>query len=169
MESQDRAGTPLRYYPERSVWTTWMISYHAIRAKSVATANLLLLWACLDNKDLWYGLFAEASIKFGAVAGCLPEWLSSIIDNEVDFITAMQLLHSYSLAEGVQDVASYATHPVVHRWAFNIQDEEQQAVFTRLAVVVVGWAVRDRSKKEYSGVQRRLLAHAQQCCQWVIR
>ena len=166
MESQDRAGTLLRDYPERSIWTTWMISYHAIRAKSMATANLLLLWACLDNKDLWYGLLAEAR---GAVAGYLSEWLPGVVDSEVDFIAAMQLLHSYSLAEGVQDVASYATHPVVHRWAFNIQDEEQRAVFTRLAIVVVGWAVPDMSKKGYSGMQRRLLAHAQQCYQWVIR
>ena len=82
---------------------------------------------------------------------------------------AMRFLHSYSLVKGVQDLASYATHPVVHRWAFHIQDEEQRAIFTRLAVVVVGWAVPDRSKKEYSGVQRRLLAHAQRCCRWVIR
>jgi hypothetical protein len=53
----------------------------------------------------------------------------------------MQLLRSYSLVEAVQDLASYATHPVVHRWAFHIQDEEQRAVFTWLAVVVVGLAV----------------------------
>jgi hypothetical protein len=43
MKSQDRAGTLLRDYPERSVWTTWMIWYHAIWVKSMATANLLLL------------------------------------------------------------------------------------------------------------------------------
>jgi hypothetical protein len=52
MESQDRTGTPLRDYPNRSVWTTWTISYDAIRAKNTAAANVLLLWACLDNKDL---------------------------------------------------------------------------------------------------------------------
>ena len=169
MESQDRAGMPLRDYPDRSVWTTWMISYHAIRAKSMAAANLLLLWACLDNKDLWYGLLAEAGMQFTAVADSLSEWLPGIANDEVDFIAAIQLLHSYSLVEDVQGLASYATHPVMHRWTFHIQDEEERAVFTRLAVVVVGWAVPDNSKKEYSGVQRRLLAHAQQCCQWAIR
>jgi hypothetical protein len=169
MESQDRAGMPLRDYPDRSMWTTWIISYHAIRAKSMAAANLLLLWACLDNKDLWYGLLAEASMQSTAVADYLSEWLPNIANDEVDFIAAMQLLHSYSLVEGVQDLASYATHSVVHRWAFHIQDEGQRAVFTWLAVAVVGWAVPDRSKKEYSSMQRRLLAHAQRCCQWVMR
>ena len=101
MESQDRAGMPLRDYPDRSVWTIWIISYHAIRAKSMATANLLLLWACFDNKDLWYGLLIEASMPYRAVAGYLSEWLPNITNDEVNFIAAMQLLHSYSLVESV--------------------------------------------------------------------
>ena len=168
MESQDRAGMPLRDYPGRSVWTTWTISYYAIRAKSIAAANLLLFWACLDNKDLWYGLLAEAKIRSTVVADYLSEWLPNIANDEVEFIATMQLLRSYSLVEGLQDLAGYATHPVVHRWAFHIQDEKQRAVFTWLAVVVVGWAV-PKILEEYSGMQRRLLAHAQRCNQWVIR
>ena len=51
MKSRDGADAPLQDYPDRSVWTTWTISYHAIRKKNEATANLLLLWAFLDNKD----------------------------------------------------------------------------------------------------------------------
>src|SRR3954470_11130968 len=62
MESQERTGAPLRDYPDRSVWTTWTISYDAIRAKCMPAANLLLLWACLDNKDLWYGLLQRAGM-----------------------------------------------------------------------------------------------------------
>ena len=168
MESQDRAGTPLHDYPERSVWTTWMISYHAIRAKSIAAANLLLLWACLDNKDVWYGLFAEAAKQSIVVANSLSEWLPDIASNEFEFLRAIQLLRGYSLVEDVQDLTSYTTHPVVHRWAFHMQDEEQRVVFTRLAVVIVGWAVPDRSEKEHATVQRRLLSHAQRCWQWIV-
>jgi hypothetical protein len=169
MESQDQAGMPLRDYPGRSMWTTWTISYYAIRAKSMAAANLLLFWACLNNKDLWYGLLAEAEIRSTVVADYLSEWLPNIANNEVEFVATMQLLRSYSLVESLQDLAGYATHPVVHRWAFYIQDEKQRAVFTWLAVVVVGWAVPEISEKEYSSMQRRLLAHAQWCNQWVIR
>ena len=51
MESQDGADAPLQDYPDRSVWTTWTISYHAMRKKNEARANLVLLWAFLDNKD----------------------------------------------------------------------------------------------------------------------
>lgn len=146
-----------------------MISYGAIRAKSMAVANLLLLWACLDNKDLWYGLLARAGTNSAEVAMYLSKWLSDISNNEVAFIAAMRLLRSYSLVEGLQDLAGYSTHPVVHRWAFHMQDEQQRAVFTWLAVAVVGRAVPHNSEKGYSKEQRRLLAHAQRCNQWVIR
>lgn len=60
MEPQDQADASLQDYPNRSVWTTWAISYKAIQEKDKNAANLLLLWAFLDNKDLWHGLFAEA-------------------------------------------------------------------------------------------------------------
>jgi hypothetical protein len=169
MESQDQTSTPLRDYPDRSVWTTWTISYGAIQAKSMAAANLLLLWACLDNKDLWYGLLARAKTESADVAKYLSKWLADVANDEVAFVTAMRLLRSYSLVEGLQDLAGYSTHPVVHRWAFHMQDEKQRAVFTWLAVAVVGWAVPEISEKEYSGEQRRLLAHAQRCNRWVIR
>jgi hypothetical protein len=41
--SDQLADAPLQDYPDRSVWTTWAISYQAIREKHRATANLLLL------------------------------------------------------------------------------------------------------------------------------
>lgn len=72
-------------------------------------------WACLDNKDLWYDLLAEGGMQSTAVADYLSEWLSDIASNEVEFIAAIQLLRSYSLVEGVHGLASYTTHPVVHR------------------------------------------------------
>ena len=103
------------------------------------------------------------------VAESLSDWLASVASDKVKFVGAMRLLRSYSLIEGLQDLSGYATHPVVHRWAFNIQDKKQQAVFTGLAIAVVGWAVPQSSERGYSRVQRRLLAHAQRCNQWVMR
>ena len=43
MNSRDWEGAPLQDYPDRSVWTTWAISYNAIRERHVPAANLLLL------------------------------------------------------------------------------------------------------------------------------
>ncbi|KAF2464786.1 uncharacterized protein BDR25DRAFT_319046 [Lindgomyces ingoldianus] len=167
MESQDRTGAPLRDYPDRSVLTTWTISYNAVRAKSTAAANLLLLWACLDNKDLWYGLVARAGMN-SAVAESLPRWLARVASDEVEFVAAMRLLCSYSLIEGLQDLSGYETHPVVHRWALHMQDEEQRTAFAQLAVLIIGWAVPETTEKEYSSLQRRLLRHAHACYEWVL-
>lgn len=60
MDSQGPGHTPLQEYPNGSVGTTWNISYKAVREKDKAAANLLLLWAFLDNRDLWHGLFVAA-------------------------------------------------------------------------------------------------------------
>ncbi|KAF2203800.1 FabD/lysophospholipase-like protein [Delitschia confertaspora ATCC 74209] len=169
MESQDRLGIPLRDYPERSVWTTWMISYKVIQAKSMATANLLLLWACLDNKDMWYGLLARASIQFIDVADRLSKLLDNIAMDGIEFNTAMRLLRSYSLIEALQDVEGYTTHSAVHRWALHIQDKQQQIAFSQLAILTVGWAVPMTSEKESATIQRRLLEHAQQCYPWAMK
>jgi hypothetical protein len=78
----------------------------------MAAANLLLLWACLDNKDVWYGLLSKASKQSADVL----EWFPDIASNEVEFLRAVSLLRSYSLVEDVQGLVSYTTHPVVHRW-----------------------------------------------------
>jgi hypothetical protein len=60
MSSERGSEALLQEYPDRSIWTTWVISYNALREKHEHAANLLLLWSLLDNKDLWYGLFATA-------------------------------------------------------------------------------------------------------------
>ena len=168
MESQHRAGTPLQDYPHGSVWTTWTISYNEIRAKNKAAANLLLFWACLDNKDLWQGLLAAACEQSTVAAKYLSELLQDIASNEFRFIEAIRLLHNYSMIEDMQDLTGYATHPVVHRWALYMQDEDQRVDLARLAVIVIGLAVPNNSTRKVWTVQRRLLAHAQCCSQWIL-
>jgi len=168
IDLRDWADAPLQDYPDRSIWTTWAISYNAIRERHVATANLLLLWAFLDSKDLWYGLFASACSASTTTATSLLEWIGGLASNELEFTKAIQLLRNYSLVEDVKDLASYATHPVVHRWAYYFQGKDSRVQLAQLAVIVFGWAVPHNSLREYSTIQRRLLPHAQACSRWVL-
>ena len=154
---------PLQDYPDRSVWTTWAISYQAIRHKHEHTANLLLLWSFLDNKDLWHGLFAEACESSSIAKSMLSAWIGEIASSEVAFRRAMQLLRNYSLVEAVEATESYATHPVVHRWAYHYRGKHSEQKLRRLAVVAVGWAVPDESASDWPALRRRLLPHAQAC------
>ncbi|OCK72888.1 FabD/lysophospholipase-like protein, partial [Lepidopterella palustris CBS 459.81] len=167
MESQHRTGIPLQDYPDRSVWTTWTISYNAIRAKNKPAANLLLLWACLDNNDLWYGLLTTCN-RYTAAAERLSKWLKDIASNELKFFEAIKLLRSYSLIEDMENVESYTTHPVVHKRALHFQSKDERVELARLAVVVVGLAVPHNSTREYSSLQRRLLPHALICLHWIL-
>jgi tetratricopeptide (TPR) repeat protein len=163
MESDD----PLLDYPDRSVWTTWEISYQAIRKKHEQTANLLLLWSFLDNKDLWHGLFTGACEGEYSVAETLSEWIGKIASSELQFGRAMKLLRSYSLVEEVVESNSHATHPVVHQWARHSQGRDFETKLSRLAVIIVGLNVPDQSVGDYP-LQRRLLPHAQVCSRHIL-
>jgi tetratricopeptide (TPR) repeat protein len=166
-ETEDETYAPLQDYPGRSVWTTWAISYNAVREKDEATATFLLLWSFLDNKNLWHGLFSAACKASATTARRLSEWIGDMASNELKFAQAMQLLQNYSLLEEVENLASYATHPVVHKWARDYQGQKYGREIARLAVEVVGFAVPGGSRREYSTLQRRLLPHAQACSQLV--
>ncbi|KAF1362124.1 FabD/lysophospholipase-like protein [Lizonia empirigonia] len=89
--------TYLRFYEH--VWTTWAISYQAIRDKHEHTANLLLLWSFLNNKGLWHRLFAAACKASADAAEILSAWVGDIASNKVAFSQAMRLLRNYSLVE----------------------------------------------------------------------
>jgi tetratricopeptide (TPR) repeat protein len=158
----------LKDYPDRSVWTTWTISYYAIREKNEDTANLLLLWSFLDNKDLWYGLFARACKYDWRAAKMLTKWIGKVANSEIQFTGAMRLLRNYSLVEEITGTKSYATHPVVHQWTRRSQGRQFETELSQLAVVVVGLGVPYRYDLDYYTLQRRLLPHAQVCFKHVV-
>ena len=97
------------------------------------------------------------------VAAEVSRWIGDLANSKLKFTQSMQLLCSYSLVESVENVASYATHPVVHRWARYYYGQGYGDELARLALVVVGWAVPHNSTRDYSVLQRRLLPHAQAC------
>jgi tetratricopeptide (TPR) repeat protein len=163
MQSQDQKHMPMRIYSNGSVATTWMISYTAIRTRNEVAANLLLLWAHLDNRSLWHSLLAGASQKSAIAANRISVWLKEIVYDEMEFIRAIGVLRSYSLVEQMQGQTGYAMHPVVHRWALDIQDEEQRAELSWIATVIVGLAVPSTDEKKYWEMQMRLLAHVERC------
>ena len=167
MDSEGPSHAPLQEYLNGSVGTTWNISYKAIREKDEAAANLLLLWAFLDNRDLWHGLFVAACRASPLAAMRLSELIGNIASNELEFTKAIQVLRNYSLIEDVEDLASYATHPVVHRWAYHFLGEDSRVKLAQLAVVTVGWSVPHESTWDCLAMKRRLLRHAQACSRWV--
>jgi tetratricopeptide (TPR) repeat protein len=146
----------LQEYTERSVLTTWRISYEQVKSQNEGASNLLQLWSYLHAGDLWYELVAcseklVAWVKEFRIVTTVPDWLTVLAENELAFNGALRLLIKYSLVESKKETASYAMHSVLHSWCR----------FQKLAVQLVGCMTPNMSAKECSILQRRLLPHGQ--------
>ena len=164
MRSDGESSSPLVDYKQGSVGTTWMVSFKAVEANNKNAANLLRLWAFVDNRDLWRGLL-QAAADGGEQ---WPGWLREIAGSEVRYLDAARLLRRYSMIEDGESVwGGYMMHPVVHRWASHIQDGTAKKAVLQLAVLLVGFSVPSRTTKDYWVVLRRLLPHAERCSWWI--
>lgn len=76
-------------------------------------AEFLRFLACLDPRDIWYGLFSEHQ---GPDA---PPWFRSLTDDEMSFEHAMRTLTRYCLVEAQYQAGSYNIHVCVHDWTVN--------------------------------------------------
>jgi len=158
MEHQDEY--PLQEYAERSVLTTWRLSYDQVKRQSEEAGNLLQLWSFLYAGDLWYELIA-CTERFSAES-IVPDWLKSLTRNRLRFDRALALLIRFSMIEGKSQTASYAMHSVLHSWCRYLgETEAERTSFRELAVEIVGYTVPFEGVKEYWVLQRRLLPHAE--------
>ncbi|KAF2022639.1 hypothetical protein EK21DRAFT_10345, partial [Setomelanomma holmii] len=85
MKSQARF--PLEEYGNRSVLTTWTISYGQVQRQSKEAAWLLKLWGFLDSGEVWYELIA-AGVDLAAEME-VPGWLLAVAEDELAFGEAM--------------------------------------------------------------------------------
>ncbi|KAM5349990.1 hypothetical protein ACJ41O_006495 [Fusarium nematophilum] len=165
MGSRDASSRPLLDYEQGSIATTWMVSFKEIESKNTDAANLLRLWAFLDNKQLWHGLLGAAA---AGPADRWPDWLREIARNVVRFLDSIGLLLRYSMVETQEgSTGSYSMHPVVHRWASFLDGDQQKHESARLALVVVGSSVPMQESREYWVLQQKLLPHAERCTGWM--
>ncbi|KAL9099731.1 MAG: hypothetical protein Q9163_004809 [Psora crenata] len=146
----------MRHNAEGSVLTTWTLSFENLRAHSEDAANLLMLWAFLDNKDLWYELLAPA-LEHKTARG-VPDWFARCASSELDFKECIGLLSGYSFIEAKMETDSFSMHPVLHHWCYHYM-EENVASIGRLAVLVVASAAPCDDMAHYPVIQRRLLPH----------
>jgi tetratricopeptide (TPR) repeat protein len=166
MESDSESGSPLVDYKQGSIGTTWTISLKAVEARNKNAANLLRLWAFLDNKDVWFGLLHSAVARNKD----WPQWLVDVACDEAKFLDAARLLLRYSMIESQEsEPGSYIMHPVVHRWTAHIQNSREKREHIPLAVTVVGLSAPARMTKGYWVFGRRLLGHMGSCSYWIQR
>ena len=141
---------------DRSMLTTWTLSYNSLRLQSEHAAKLLMLWAFLDNQDLWYELLTPALED--EFANQLPPWFTNCVNDEFEFKECMGLLRKYSFVDAKTESSSFSMHPVLHHWCSHAF-ERDKATMGWLAVIVVASAVPNRDELNSIFVGRRLLPH----------
>ena len=152
IHKQDRF--PLQEYRERSILTTWKISYEQVLRQSEAAAWLLRLWAFFYYDDLWYGLLSP--VLTATSKG--PMWLVQLAEDELEFSDAIGLLVSYSLVYS-RGTGSYGMHPVLHRWSRSMSSGAEAAALNLISIYSLGSAVLSEDDNEYWILDRRLLQH----------
>ncbi|KAH6653642.1 kinesin light chain [Truncatella angustata] len=139
-------STPsLGSYQDRTLCSTWQLSYEQVQKQNSLAAYLLRWWAYFDNEDIWFQLLQPNGIDDREA------WTHELTD-ELKFNSAMGTLHDYGFVElhiitpDLVGSRGYSIHSCVHAWTIHIvnKDRDDEAQF---------WLL-----------QRRLLSHAIRSC-----
>ena len=144
----------LSEYSNRGIENTWTISFEEVQRKSEEASKLLQLWSYFDNQDIWFEL-----IQNGQHINEGPPWFLRLVEDEMSFLAAVEMLLDYSLIESDSSMSSYSMHGVVHEWA-KVLSKDCNTEYLRLAVSCIGFTTRLNREGNSWSLQRRLLPHA---------
>jgi tetratricopeptide (TPR) repeat protein len=157
----------LSSYEDRTLYSTWQISFNHVRQQNELSAKLLCLWAYFDNQDLWLELLQHSHSDD-------PDWVRQVVEDEVTFHNAMRVLSNHRLVEvdtSTQDLIEsrgYSIHRCVHAWTVSVLNQNWDHDLARLAVNYVGLHVPGEETVRPWVTQRRLLQHATRCSHIVL-
>ncbi|KAK2612718.1 hypothetical protein QQS21_001335 [Conoideocrella luteorostrata] len=156
-------STPsLGSYEDRTLCSTWQVSYQQIQEQNPLAAHLLQWWAYFNNEDIWLELLQP-------VRGDGPQWIYELTD-ELNFNSAMGTLHDYGFVEtytgslNLIESRGYSIHGCLHAWTIHILNQERDAYLGKLAAKCVASRVPARNNAQFWLLQRRLLPHAIMPC-----
>ncbi|KAF2434644.1 kinesin light chain 1, partial [Tothia fuscella] len=157
-----KSSPELSSYEDRTLYSTWQISFDHVEQQNGLSAKLLRLWAYFDNQDLWFELLQHGDSED-------PDWIKQLTQDEFSFYDAIRVLIDHglvgvdmSLQEQVES-RGYSVHGCVHSWAIHVLNQKWDYGLARVALKFVGSHVpRDQDIQPWL-TQRRLLQHAGRC------
>ena len=138
-------------HEERTLYSTWNVSFQHVQDQDPAAAELLKLMALLDNQDLWYGLFHKDVSN-------APAWWIDVLKSQARFNQAISILHNFSLLE--MSAGQYSLHTCEHDWTLEYLNKELDQKRRRIAIRCIAANVSEDSEAEYWIRNRRVLPHA---------
>jgi tetratricopeptide (TPR) repeat protein len=162
-----KSSPGLSSYEDRTLYSTWQISFNHVKQQNNLSAKLLCFWAYFDNQDLWLELLQHSDSND-------PEWVRALAEDEVSFHSTMRVLCNHGLVE--EDMSSqeliesrgYSMHSCVHSWTIQVLNQTWDYDLARLAVTFVGSHVLGEQTIRPLLTQRRLLQHATRCSSMVL-
>jgi tetratricopeptide (TPR) repeat protein len=154
-----KTSPELASYEDRTLYSTWQLSFNHVEQQNKLSAQLLRLWAYFDNQDLWFEL-----LRHGNSEG--PNWILELTKDELSFHSAMRVLSDYGLIEvdtcsqELIESRGYSIHGCVHSWTIHVLNQEWDYDLARVAVGFVGSHVPGEEADQPWLTQRRLLQHA---------
>jgi tetratricopeptide (TPR) repeat protein len=152
----------LSWYEDRTLYSTWQISFEHVERRNVLSAQLLRLWAYFDNQDLWFELLQHSDSED-------PHWIQELVEDELSFHGAMQILSDHGLVEvdkssqELLESQGYSIHGCVHSWTVHVLNKEWDYSLARVALNSVALHVPGKQANRPWLTQRRLLQHAARC------
>ncbi|OQU95656.1 Tetratricopeptide repeat-containing protein [Cladophialophora immunda] len=131
----------LSSYEDRSLYTTWQITFDRIEQQNTASAQLLKWWAYFDRQDVWFELLQHAK-------SAADEGIQKLTEDELNFNEAVALLYSFGLVDADRSLQQQSG-------TGGYSDEE----LARLALTYVASEVPSTNEKDWWLLQRRLLPH----------
>src|ERR1700722_12378908 len=150
-------------YEDRTLYSTWQLSFDQVKQRNELSAKLLRLWAYFDSQDLWFELLQHGDSED-------PDWIRELTEDELRFNGAVRVLSDHGLVE--VDMSSqeliesrgYSIHGCFHSWTIYVLNQEWDYDLAKLALKFVGSHVpRNESANKWWLTQRRLLTHATRC------
>ncbi|KAN0072353.1 hypothetical protein V8E54_009282 [Elaphomyces granulatus] len=162
-----KTSPKLSSYEDRTLYSTWQLSFDHVKKRNELSAKLLRLWAYFDNQDIWFELLRHNGSED-------PEWIHELTEDELSFNGAVRVLSDHGLVE--VDMSSqeqmesrgYSIHNCVHSWTVYVLNQEWDYDLAKLALKFVGSHVPGDESPKWWLTQRRLLQHAARCLHFVL-
>ena len=139
-------------YADRTLYTTWNISFGRVQTENEDAANLMRLLAYFDNDKISLRLLQSGSDRG-------PEWFQKLIGKKIGFDKAMMKLQDYSLIEAGKGNGKYSLHKCVHDWRLNELNQQLQPELVGIAMHCIAQSMTWESEQLYWEKNREIEGH----------
>lgn len=141
--------------------TAWILSFDTMRSQDKDAANLLMLCAFLDARDLWYNLFVPLLRR--EVVNKVPRWYIRCLSKKQTFRNCVKRFRAHDLIDAGSRLTIFSMQSSHQDWCAR-QSGCDRSMFEWLAAMVVASAAPGGTSLDTERLEQRLLPHCGRVC-----